>query len=261
MTEDRFAELAPLAALGALDGPERAGFEAHLGSCAACRGELEAQLALVGRIPLALVPVSPSPGARRRVREAAKPATARRPGWLVPALAAAALVLGLSLLAARVERDAARREAASARESASGLEREMRNIREELTATRDALENEKALRDLVSHPESRLARLTGLPAAPKASARVVWNPRSREAVLVASGLDPAPEGKAYEVWVIAKGAPVPAGVFQADAEGKAVFRLPDVAETAEVRTFAVTLEPAGGTPAPTGPMVLAGAAS
>jgi anti-sigma-K factor RskA len=34
-----------------------------------------------------------------------------------------------------------------------------------------------------------------------------------------------------------------------------------MAEIAEVRTFAVTLEPAAGAPAPTGPMVLAGAAS
>jgi anti-sigma-K factor RskA len=44
------------------------------------------------------------------------------------------------------------------------------------------------------------------------------------------------------------------------ADGSAIFRLPLVEDTAHVKTFAVTLEPAGGTPAPTGPMVLAGAA-
>jgi anti-sigma-K factor RskA len=32
-----------------------------------------------------------------------------------------------------------------------------------------------------------------------------------------------------------------------------------VEETRSVKTFAVTIEPAGGTAAPTGPMVLAGA--
>ena len=37
--------------------------------------------------------------------------------------------------------------------------------------------------------------------------------------------------------------------------------VPDVDETAQVKTFAVTVEPAEGTPAPTGPMVLAGTVS
>jgi len=61
--------------------------------------------------------------------------------------------------------------------------------------------------------------------------------------------------------VIAGGAPIPAGVFQVDPNGQAVFRLPDVAEVAKVKTFAVTIEPVAGVPAPTGEMVLAGAVS
>jgi anti-sigma-K factor RskA len=40
-----------------------------------------------------------------------------------------------------------------------------------------------------------------------------------------------------------------------------VLRLPAVDETSRVKTFAVTIEPDGGTPAPTGSMVLAGAVS
>ena len=111
--------------------------------------------------------------------------------------------------------------------------------------------------------EAVLGRLAFLHAtaapAPAAVARVVWNPDTREAVLLAAGLQQAPEGKVYEAWVIAGGAPVPAGTFQADANGKAVLRLPMVDETRSVKTFAVTIEPAGGTAAPTGPMVLAGA--
>ena len=113
----------------------------------------------------------------------------------------------------------------------------------------------------MGRPDTRLVSLGGLAAAPHARARVVFDPTTHEAVLLASGLGPAPQGKAYEVWVIGAGAPVPAGVFQADADGRAVFRLSDVAETARVRTFAVTVEPAAGVPAPTGPMVLAGSVS
>ena len=89
----------------------------------------------------------------------------------------------------------------------------------------------------------------------------MWHAGRREAVLLASGLAAAPAGKAYELWIIAKAAPVPAGVFQVDAQGRAVFRLPEGLDFAGVKTFAVTLEPEAGVPAPTGPMVLAGAVS
>ena len=113
----------------------------------------------------------------------------------------------------------------------------------------------------MSRPETRVVSLVGLPAAPEAQARVVWHAGQGEAVLVASGLAPAPPGKAYELWVIAKAAPVPAGVFQVDAQGRVVFPLPAGLALAGVKTFAVTVEPSGGTTAPTGAMVLAGAAS
>lgn len=45
-----------------------------------------------------------------------------------------------------------------------------------------------------------------------------------------------------------------------DARGDVMFRLPALDDVANVKTFAVTLEPAAGTAAPTGPMILAGAA-
>ena len=95
----------------------------------------------------------------------------------------------------------------------------------------EQLGREVAFRELVAHRESRQTLLAGLPAAPAAVARVVWNPGTREAVLLAAGLEPAPPGKVYEAWVIAGGAPVPAGTFQVDASGKAVLRLPTVDET------------------------------
>lgn len=61
MTEDRYLELASLAALGALDGSDRAGFDAHSATCPACRGEVLAHEAVAARIPLSLAPVPPSP--------------------------------------------------------------------------------------------------------------------------------------------------------------------------------------------------------
>jgi anti-sigma-K factor RskA len=242
MSDDRYRELAPLAALGALDGEERTAFEAHVKGCADCAAELRAHEAVAARIGAAVAPVPPSPELRRRLLEAA---ARERPGpprvgaltWLA---AAAAVVLAVAFLVARIQRNASRAELRDARQKLADMD---------------------TLRDLLARPESRTAALAGLPAAPQARARVVWDPASREAVLLTTGLAPAPRGKAYEVWVIATAAPVPAGVFQPDAGGRAVFRLPVLEETTRVRTFAVTVEPAAGSASPTGPMVLAGAAS
>jgi hypothetical protein len=262
MTDDRLFELAPLAALGALDGEDRAYFEERLAGSEEGRREFTAFEEVAGRIGLATTPVPPAPHLRPRILAAVAGPSAPRPAWIWPSLAAAAaLVLSLGgLLMVSKERNESRRATEAARAEAATLRARLQESREELDGARLRLADEKAFRDLLASPDARVTSLAGLPAAPQAHARVVWNPGSREAVLLVSGLTPAPAGKTYELWVIVK-APVPAGVFQVDAEGRAVFRLPMVDEVARVTTFAVTLEVTGGVPIPSGPMVLAGAAS
>jgi anti-sigma-K factor RskA len=267
MSDDPLFDLAPLAALGALDGEDKRLFEARLPTDLALRRALAVFERLVGTIGLATAPVEPAPALRGRLlasagpgfQPAARPAHPVRPWWLGLA-AAAGLVLVVSGLLLRQQRDAARREGARFRAEADSLTAQVQDARKRLDEAQRRLADATAFRDLVAHPASHVATLAGLPAAPGARARVVWNAERREAVLLASGLPPAPPGKAYEVWVIATAAPAPAGVFQVDPQGRAVHALPHLADVAKARTFAVTLEPEGGTPAPTGPMVLAGSA-
>lgn len=259
---DLLHEMAPLAALGALDAADAERFARHLAECPDCRREMDAFAAVVGEMGLAS-PATPAPELRARVL-AALSAPASRPagqGWLAKAAAVAALALGVGLVATQ-------RQCAVTRERAERLEAQLEELRER-SRTEEArradlerrLGEQLAVQELLVDPQSRTAVLAGLPAAPRASARVVWNVARRRAVLLASGLEPAPAGKVYEVWVIAEAAPVPSGLFQVDEQGRAAHTLPWVEQTARARTFAVTLEPAGGTPAPTGPMVLAGPAS
>lgn len=238
--------LAPLAALGALDGPSLAEWNEHAATCEACRQDLAAYESVVGSIGTAGPSYRLSPRMRRRVMAAVVAPVERprapRAAWLLASAASlVALGLGAGLLSARLQRDAARREAQS-------LQERMARLQSSFTA-------------LMAAPETRTTALAGLPAAPAARGRVVWNTAQRRAVLLASGLQPASAGRAYEVWVIAGGAPVPAGLFQVDARGQAVVEMPWVDEAARAATFAVTLEPEQGVPAPTGPMVLAGAVS
>ena len=91
--------------------------------------------------------------------------------------------------------------------------------------------------------------LQGTGPAPQAHGRVVWHD--------VAGLPRVPEGKAYELWAFHSGTPRPAGVFHVDDAGHAAVGV--AAAGGAVDGFAVTVEPAGGVPAPTGPIVLASA--
>jgi len=276
MSDEALLELCPLAALGALDGADLSAFAAESARNTTLRGELEAFERVVGQIGLASEPVAPAPVVRERVVSVARGASSggtvpsssdsgARPSSLRTAATwlslAAALGIALGGLAWRGQRDEARREAARAKAEAFTLTALNRDLQGRLDATQRRLESAEGFRALVAHPSTRIAGLAGLPAAPGARGRVVWNSERREAVLFAAGLPPAPAGKAYEAWVIAGGAPVAAGLFGvADEGGAALHTLPRLDDVARAKTFAVTLEPQAGVKAPTGPMVLAGPA-
>jgi hypothetical protein len=68
-----------------------------------------------------------------------------------------------------------------------------------------------------------------------------------DAVLIVSRLERAPAGKAYEVWVISKGTPRPAGLFQGGRDTV----VPLTRVVPQGATVALTLEPVGGSLEPT----------
>lgn len=78
MTEDRYLELAPLAALGVLDGEDHSGFQAHVPGCMVCKAELSAHESVAALIPLTLVPVQPSRAVRERLVSGGKAANRER---------------------------------------------------------------------------------------------------------------------------------------------------------------------------------------
>ena len=52
--------------------------------------------------------------------------------------------------------------------------------------------------------------------------------------------------------------PVPAGLFQSDADGTALYLRKEAVDVAAVKAVAVTLEPEGGVPQPTSqPLIVA----
>lgn len=256
MSHEVFDTQAAAYALGALDGDERVAFEAHLAAgCARCEATLreshEALVSLAREAPPAVPPAHVRDELLRRQAATTRPSPRElRRTWLRFTVAAAAAMLVGGFLAGGFV--AARYEAQLGR-----VAREMGELRERLrgeeATLRERLAEYRGVVELLRDPSTRVVVLHGAGPSPEAHGRVVWHETAGGHVLVAE-LPPAPEGKAYEMWTITGGRPRPAGVFQVDAAGHAVHRLEP--SDGPVDVFAVTVEPAAGAPAPTGPIVL-----
>jgi len=139
----------------------------------------------------------------------------------------------------------------------NALNRELARRAEEVTALQTRVTQQQELLALLRAPETRIVALGGLPPSPVARALMWWH-RESGGFLVVHGLPEAPRGKAYQLWMIAGGKPVSAGVFGVDPRGSGTLRVKPARGVATVEMFAVTLEPAGGLPRPSGAMYLAG---
>ena len=114
---------------------------------------------------------------------------------------------------------------------------------------------------VLAAPDLARIDLAGQRVAPQASARAFWS-RSRGLVFTASNLPALPVGRIYQLWVLsAQPVPISAGLLRPDANGRAsaVFETPP--DLPKPAAMAVTIEPDGGVPAPTGDKYLVGLAN
>jgi hypothetical protein len=290
-TEDRDNLL--LYAAGALEADEAeqlrqrlaAGSPQDLGALA----EAEAVLAM---LPLALDEQTPSTGAKDRLMsnlpaqamsirpDTANAATAvspmaaasqpaswegRQRGWM--ALAASLLIFAVSLALMF----AARRESAQKDQLVQTWSDELAQARSELAA--QTLQSQVAqaeltkARELLAVAQSANLQLVGLaapnggqPASP-ARGRIWWDKEQNQWLITVSNLMPPAGGREYELWFItADERKIPSKVFNTDASGNAVVvvDLPADLNLPELALAAITDEPAGGSPVPTGSIHLVG---
>jgi anti-sigma-K factor RskA len=260
MNRDEIAELAAGYALGALDAEDRARFEALVaaGDAEAIAALRDSEGAVTGLA--AETSVTPSPAikaalmaridaqdrsleAEMQTLSAVKPDRPRRSTWTL--VLSGALAAGIAAIAVGLVVSAA-------------YDRRLIQLAQEAAALKAETERQQSLVALLRDPATQVVTLSGLAPAPGAKARMLWH-ATAGGLLVAQGLPPAPEGKAYELWAIAgKSAPVPAGVFTVGAKGVGSLRVAPIQAGGAVDTFAITLEPAAGVPAPTGAMYLVG---
>jgi hypothetical protein len=274
---EEFADAISAYALGSLDRQtERDALEAHLTQCEACRAELDVQRTTADAIGLSVEPVAPPAALRarvlaaasasvspvpltprvavaaRRLDEDAVPRTAKPMlAWL--AAAAAVIVAAGSLAyALTVQLEIA---ALTAMASAAAARAETLNA-EVVALRRESSELVRVL-NVIGAPDVQLASLSGQGAATGALGRAYWS-RTQGLVFRAVQLPPLATGRNYQLWIVpASGAPVSMGVIEVQAEGSSSHTTP-LTNLAAATAVALTIEPTGGSAAPTMPIVMVG---
>ena len=240
---EQFADDLALYALGSLSGAEKAALEKHLETCAACRNELEALRGDTALLALSAAgPAAPARSRDRFVKAVAAeqhPRTFRRRRSMFELLPVAAAVVML-LITILLWRDNVklRRRVEYAHEA----------VEQNMAQTREARE----LLDMLHDPQAQHLTLTAEHEPPHPYARAVYSPKMGHVVFMASNLGQLPAGKTYELWVVPmSGKPMPAGMFKPDAHGNAMVMQPCCPAGTTAKMLAVTIEPEGGSAAPT----------
>ncbi len=252
---DQLGDQAAAYVLGALTAAERQAFEAHLATCANCAAEVRSLAPVVEA--LAHLPSPAPPAATVRAGLLAKLQTRRSPAyasWLAVA-AAVVLAVGLGGYAAQLRGqvttlEARLRETTLRADAGERLVAEVRRTSFELRSTVAVL----------AAPDLARIDLAGQPVAPSATARAYWS-RSSGLVFTAANLPKPPPGRAYQLWVLtSQPAPISAGMLILDASGRVNTTIATPQDIPTPVAMAVTLEPEGGVPAPTGDKYLVGLA-
>jgi hypothetical protein len=284
--EEAFAAL-EAAALDALDATERDAVLAHADGCESCRGELAAlretaaQLAYAASLPSEAMPeirdrirsrLTARAAADARVRGTVverKPELTtrqyrairarinvlawRRAEWLALA-ASVLLIVGVGVMASVLrDRENLKNALVGATASTQRSQRTTDSLRT-LVMSQDSLINGITGRDVA------MVQLTST-ATRQPKAMMFWDHSRNGWTLIAHNLPMPRAGRTYQLWLVTPAGKISAGTFMPDTSGAAMVRATYALARDSLSAVAVTDEPAGGMPQPTGQMVILGSAT
>jgi anti-sigma-K factor RskA len=229
--------LLPAYALGSLDEEEQVQVAEHLATCASCRAELLSYEAVTGRLALAAPDVAPPTGlkeqvlGRVRAPRAAPMAEPRRSWWQrladlfqqpAPVWGSVSLALFVLLIASNVWW---------------------------LARTRQE-------EPMVTPGGMQVVAMAGTDAAPAATGTLVISGDGEYGTLVVDGLPALDPDLQYQLWLIRDGQRASGGLFSVNPEGYGALWITSHEPLSSYTAFGITMEPAGGSPEPTGDKVL-----
>jgi hypothetical protein len=94
---------------------------------------------------------------------------------------------------------------------------------------------------------------------PDPGMQLFWDRQRNRAILHGYRLKPVPPGRAYQLWFIRDGKPVPSVTFKPETTGHAKVEQVAVPTEGKVSAAAITVEPETGSRQPTSPILLVGA--
>jgi anti-sigma-K factor RskA len=259
-----------LYALGTLPSTEAAALlEAHVSDCAECTANLAQARGNVALLAFAAKQEQPSASVKaelmgrvRANREAAgrqatpttfpgqkdNDAMIRPPKpsneWLNWLLVAAAITLAVVSVGLSLENRRITAELDKQRKAAEAMIRDHDQIEKLVTA--------------LASPDTITVKLNGPDTTTNSTGVVKYSPKEG-VVLYSADLPALPPDKSYQMWLVpANGAPISAGILGPGGKPWGNLWTAQVPANTQPKAFAVTIEPVGGMPQPTGPKVLLG---
>ncbi len=243
-------------ALDAVDDVDRQRIEQHTAQCAACAQVAAAYLPVADFLALSVPQYDPPADLKYRVLAAAMPkakfAPASRPARIAdlgamvaalfraPALSAVMLILivGLGLWNLTLQNQMT----------------QQATFNQQLQAD---LTRNRALVSIVSYADSQPKHIEPTALAPQAIGRVYMASELNTLALIVSDVPPQEATKAYQIWLIdAAGERTSGGMFTVDAQGRAWVLIRAPKPLGNYSSIGITLEPAEGSPKPTGPKMM-----
>jgi anti-sigma-K factor RskA len=255
--DNHIEELLPFYALDALTEEEREEVEAYLAKHPEARSQVEEMTRAASALPESVSPVEPAPQIKETLmRRVAADAEARtrssvqsQPSprasrfesfFRIFSLAAAGIaIIWLIVLNTQV----------------TGLKKEIASLNSALKAQSNSINQIIQKLPKATPPSTITVSLKGTKDEPGAQGQLIADPNSQSAVLVISGLPPLEPGKTYQVWLIGN-APVSAGLLTVDANGQGVLIITSEEAIGSFKSLGISVEPEGGSPQPTGDIVV-----
>jgi anti-sigma-K factor RskA len=231
-------ELLPAYALGILEEEEALRTAEHLTICASCRAELQSFMAVADQLGLAAPEAMPPARLKQRIMgslqaQAAEAKAKPRPSWWqrlaswfqrgAPAWGIASLLLVLALVV-------------------SNLWWWQQHTRPE--------------QDFVTPGGMQVIAMASTDVAPEATGTMVISADGEYGTLVVDGLPFLDEDFTYQLWLIRDGQRASGGLFSVNDEGYGALWITSPEPLSSYSAFGITVEPAGGSPGPTGDKVL-----
>ncbi|MEW5960548.1 MAG: anti-sigma factor [Chloroflexota bacterium] len=240
IVDEHVLDLLPAYALDCLDEDEAIQVAEHLAACSECQAELQVYQATLAQLALAAPDAAPPPALKELLMARIQPA--QWPGvgspqlpWrqslamlmrrTTPAWGVAGLVLIVALAVGNLW----------------------------LWQRVNQLENR-----LLPSGVMQTIVLSGTQAAPTATGLIVISLDGTHGTLVVDRLPELAESHQYQLWLIKDGQRDSGGVFSVSNEGYGSLWLDSPQPLADYPAFGITIEPAGGSPGPTGEKILGG---